>query len=246
MALAGGTSLLEAAALLQPYQFKEFKPEKVQTYEVGYKSLIGNRLFVDAYYYFTNFTNYIGSVIVLQDRQEGSFNPADLLSSTTRNVYGFTANRLEKIRSQGWALGVQCALPANFTAGGNVAYNALVNPGSLRRFQTEFNSPRYRANLTVANREVVKNLGFSVAWRWQESFLWQSSFVNNLVASAGLSVIPAYHNFDAQVSYKIPSLKTVLKVGGSNVFNNYYRQAWGNPAVGGLYYIGLTFDELLN
>jgi hypothetical protein len=35
-------------------------------------------------------------------------------------------------------------------------------------------------------------------------------------------------------------------VGGSNLFNNYYRQAWGNPAVGGLYYVQLTFDELLN
>jgi outer membrane receptor protein involved in Fe transport len=70
--------------------------------------------------------------------------------------------------------------------------------------------------------------------------------VNPALANAGASVIPAYHTFDAQVSYKMPPLKTILKVGGSNLLNQYYRQAWGNPAVGGLYYVQLTFDELLN
>jgi outer membrane receptor protein involved in Fe transport len=245
-ALQNGTPPGEAVGLLQPYAFQEFKPEQVETYEVGYKSLVGNKLFVDAYYYFTNFTNYIGTVIVVQDRVEGAFNPVDLLSSTTRNVYGFTVNRPEKIRSQGWAAGLTYALPAHYTVGGNVAYNVLANPGELRGFQTEFNAPRYRVNLTAGNREVFKNLGFSMAWRWQEAFLWQSTFVNPPLANAGGSVIPAYHTFDAQVSYKMPSLKTMLKVGGSNLLNQYYRQAWGNPAVGGLYYVQLTFDELLN
>jgi outer membrane receptor protein involved in Fe transport len=48
------------ANILQPYQFKEFKPERVQSYEVGYKSLIGNKLLVDAYYYFNSYTNFAG------------------------------------------------------------------------------------------------------------------------------------------------------------------------------------------
>lgn len=240
-ALAGSPN----PGLLERYQFRDFEPEKVQTYEVGYKSLIANKLFIDAYYYFTNFTNYIGTQIVIQDR-EGQFNPADLLSSTTRNVYGFATNRSEKIQSQGWAVGLNYALPANFSVGGNVAYNTLANPGDLRGFQTEFNTPRYRTNVTFANREVVKNVRFSLAWRYQDAFLWQSTFVNPPLASAGQSIIPSYHTFDAQVSYKVSALKSIVKIGGMNLFNRYYRQAWGNPSVGGLYYISLTFDELLN
>lgn len=231
--------------LLQVHQFRDFQPEQVQTYEVGYKSLIGNKLFIDAYYYFTNFNNYIGTQIVIQNSVPNG-NPANLFSSLTRNTYGFPINRAEKIQSQGWALGVNYALPSNYTIGGNLAYNALVNTGDLEGFQTEFNTPRYRANVTFANREVVKNLGFSVAWRWQEAFLWQSTFVNNPAATSEVSIIPAYQTFDAQMSYKISPLKTILKIGGSNIFNNYYRQAWGNPSVGGLYYIQLTFDEFLN
>ncbi len=95
---------------------------------------------------------------------------------------------------------------------------------------------------------VERGQSFEVAWHkvLEEANTKAILDLNNPLATAGLSVIPAYHTFDAQVSYKIPSLKTILKVGGSNLFNNYYRQAWGNPAVGGLYYVQLTFDELLN
>jgi outer membrane receptor protein involved in Fe transport len=74
-ALLSGRPPAEAVAQLQQYNFQEFEPEKVETYEVGYKSLVGNKLFVDAYYYFTNFTNYIGTVIVMQDRQDGRLQP---------------------------------------------------------------------------------------------------------------------------------------------------------------------------
>ncbi len=243
---AFGASVLAGApkpALLQTYPFKDFETEKVQSYEVGYKSLIGNKLFIDAYYYYSTFRNFVGDLIVIQDLQP-PFSPVDLLSGTTRNVYQMPVNRTEKIKSHGWAAGVNYVLPKNFLIGGNVSYSTLINPGELGGFQTGFNTPRYRTNMTLANREIVKNLGFSLAWRYQESFLWQSTFVNNQVSVP--SYVPAYHTFDAQVSYKLPALKSIIKLGGSNVFNQYYRQAWGNPSVGALYYVSLTFDELLN
>jgi iron complex outermembrane receptor protein len=46
---------------------------------------------------------------------------------------------------------------------------------------------------------------------------------------------------------KMKALKSILKIGGSNLFNSTgYRQAWGNPTVGSMYYVSLTFDEFLN
>jgi len=47
-----------ALSQLKPHQFQEFKPERVQSYEIGYKSLIANKLFVDAYYYYNSYTNF--------------------------------------------------------------------------------------------------------------------------------------------------------------------------------------------
>jgi hypothetical protein len=58
--------------------------------------------------------------------------------------------------------------------------------------------------------------------------------------------MPAFGTFDAQVSLKMKSLKSNLKIGGNNMFSDGYRQAWGNPTVGSMYYVSLTFDEFLN
>ncbi len=222
-------------AAWQRYQFVDFDPEVVLTYEVGYKSLIGNKLSIDAYYYFNNFTNFIGTQNVVRPNAAG-----------TLDVFSFPANRSETLRSQGWALGLDYALPRGFTLGGNVAYNALLNEADLKGFQPEFNTPKYRYNLTLANRNLVKNLSFGLTYRWQESFLWQSSFVGPNISTAGQSIMPAFSTLDAQISLKVPSIKSIIKLGGSNVLGQSYRQAWGNPSIGALYYLQITFDEFLN
>jgi len=41
-------------------------------------------------------------------------------------------------------------------------------------------------------------------------------------------------------------MKSILKVGGSNIFNKRYVTSFGNPSLGSLYYISISFDEFLN
>ncbi|KKX50597.1 hypothetical protein L950_0209765 [Sphingobacterium sp. IITKGP-BTPF85] len=55
--------------------------------------------------------------------------------------------------------------------------------------------------------------------------------------------VSAYNNIDAQVSYKMP--KTTIKLGGSNILNNHYIQYAGGPTLGALYYMAITFDNIL-
>ncbi|MFC5283351.1 hypothetical protein [Pedobacter alpinus] len=43
-----------------------------------------------------------------------------------------------------------------------------------------------------------------------------------------------------------PQAKASIKAGGSNVFNTKYVQYAGGPTLGGLYYLAITFDGLLN
>ncbi|MBA4299149.1 TonB-dependent Receptor Plug Domain [Algoriphagus alkaliphilus] len=240
--------------LLVEEKLTSFQPERVKSLEIGYKGLWGNRLLIDTYAYFNRFENFIGGQVLIQNRNPQAGNPAsdlglNLLSANTRNVYSMPVNRKEIIQSWGWALGADYKLPKNYSVGGNVSFNTLSNLDELTEtgFQPSFNTPEYRYVLNFANREVVKNLGFSFSYRWQGEFVWQSSFVAPAVSTQQLSVMPAFATFDAQFSYKLKSLKSILKVGGSNLFNsNGYRQAWGNPTVGTMYYISLTFDEFLN
>lgn len=81
-------------------------------------------------------------------------------------------------------------------------------------------------------------MGFNVAWRYQTAFRWESSFARGEV--------PAVSNFDAQLSYKVSSIKSILKLGGSNILNNRYILNYGGPTLGAIYYVSITFDELLN
>jgi iron complex outermembrane recepter protein len=239
---------------LVAFKPSEFKPESVKSYELGYKGLFGNKLLIDAYAYFNSFENFIGGQVLVQDKNYVATSPAstlglNLLNANTRNIYSMPVNRTEIIKSWGWAFGADYRLPKNYTIGGNVSYNTLQDLEKLTvtGFQPSFNTPEYRYVVNFANREIVKNIGFAMSYRWQGEFAWQSSFVAPSVSSQQLSVMPAFGTFDAQMSVKMKALKSILKIGGSNLFNSTgYRQAWGNPTVGSMYYVSLTFDEFLN
>lgn len=239
--------------LLQEFELTDFQPERVRSFEVGYKSILGQRLLIDGYAYFNRFENFNGGQVIVQNANPQPGNPAsdlglNLLSANTRNVYSLPTNRSEIIKSWGWALGLDYKLPKGYSLGGNVSYNTLSNLEELAEtgFQPSFNTPEYRYVLNFANREVFDNFGFAVSYRWQGDFVWQSSFVGPSVSSQQLSEMPAFGTFDAQVSYKLKSIKSILKLGASNLFGDGYRQAWGNPTVGTMYFVSLTFDEFLN
>jgi len=82
-------------------------------------------------------------------------------------------------------------------------------------------------------------VGFSVAWRWQDAFDWTGTFNQLRPGRVG-----AYSIVDAQVSYRLTPIKTTVKLGANNLFNNQVYQAFGSPILGGLYYVSLTFNQL--
>ncbi len=57
--------------------------------------------------------------------------------------------------------------------------------------------------------------------------------------------VPAFSTVDAQVNYRIPKIKTTIKVGGSNLFNHRYIQYAAGPTIGALYYAAFTVEGLL-
>ena len=54
--------------------------------------------------------------------------------------------------------------------------------------------------------------------------------------------IDAFSTVDAQVNYKIVKNKAELRLGGSNITNHYYKNGFGSPSSGGLYYLAVRFD----
>jgi hypothetical protein len=55
-----------------------------------------------------------------------------------------------------------------------------------------------------------------------------------------------YSIVDAQESYKALPIKSIFKIGASNVFNNHVYQAYGSPSIGAMYYFSIVLDQFLN
>ena len=109
----------------------------------------------------------------------------------------------------------------------------LTEPG----VETRFNTPDFRANLSIGHQEIIRNLGFNVNFHWQNSFLWEASF--------GAGEIPATTTLDAHVSYKATAIKMVFKLGGSNILNTYYTSSFGSAQIGGMYYVSMVYEDIL-
>ena len=208
-------------ALLTSYTFEAggLRPESVQSFELGYTGLATSKLLIDAYAYYNIYEDFIGGV--------------DLYQNPTATAVRFTVpvNIAGNVKSFGGAIGLDYQA-GKWSYNANTSYNKIGDTPA--NFDNNFNTPEWRFNAGVGNREVVKNVGFNVQYRWQDEFLWNSTF------AAG--IVPSYATFDAQVNLKIPSVKTMLKLGGSNILNKYYVTSFGNPQVGAIYYVGLTYN----
>jgi outer membrane receptor protein involved in Fe transport len=230
------TALAATQSILQPTQFGEFKPETVNSYEIGYKGLIAKKLLIDVYAYQSKYNDFIGGAVVLQSNLTGATSPLGLLSSSTRQAYSISVNQTQEIKVTGWGASLEYLLPKNFSVTANV-YSDEIGDVPVG-FATYFNSPKYRVNVGLTNTGLfMKNrLGGSIVYHWQESFMYEGTF--------GAGQIPAYSTVDAVISYKIPQYKSMVKIGATNLWNKYYNTGWGAPSIGGLYYISYGFNVL--
>jgi len=232
--------------LLVPYStHNPVKPEQIQAYEIGYKGLLGNRLFIDAAYYYNIYDDFITQIRVrqLQDPNTGAIIPPNapgalqtLLSGDFRNTFQIYTNSDQTVKAQGMVLGLDYSLPMGYRIGFNYNWNKLIT--DLGSFQNDFNTPEHKVNVSFGNRRVTEYLGFNVTYRWQDAFRWESSFA--------FMDVDAISTLDAQISYRVPSMRSVVKVGGSNLFNTSYTLSGGGPNLGAIYYVSLTFDQFLN
>ncbi|WP_341226566.1 carboxypeptidase-like regulatory domain-containing protein [uncultured Arcticibacterium sp.] len=252
--VANQVSAAYAAEALPKYQYKQLQPEKIVSYEIGYKGIIGKKLLVDAYYYYSKYTNFIGTTsVIVPISAAGPGLPIEsgVASASTRLAYSRPANTSQEITVQGWAAQLDYSLPNRFTIGGNIAFNQLQGFTPSDELQSSgFNTPAYRYNLSFGRRIAPGNdFGFNINFRHQDEFTWESSFgvpTNSSLARYQNTQVPVVNNIDAQVSYKLSSIKSIVKIGGSNIGGKPYIQAFGSPSVGSMYYVSLTFDELLN
>lgn len=221
--------------LLVNATYPDLKPERMNSYEIGYRGLIDRKFLIDAYVYFSKYQDFIAREAVGRGQSASSdivTEYKELASPYTTSNYSFVVNSPTDVKGVGWGISGDYAFNSGYHLSANISGDKLndVPPGLI----TFFNTPKVRYNIGLSNDRLYKNVGFNIVWRWQDELLWEGTF--------GTGTIPHYGTLDAQISWKVTQGKGRFKIGASNLLNKYYRSAFGNPEVGGLYYISYGYN----
>jgi hypothetical protein len=215
-----------------PLDLPSLDVEKVAPTELGYKGLLlKKKLFIDAYIYYNKYKGFEATQLLAQ------YDTPDPDKYDPYNLYQTFFSTDDPVTSMGWAVSIDYLFRNGILIKGNVANNKLLQGIDAPGVEANYNTPEYRTNISVGHSRIVKNLGFNVNFHWQSSFIWEGNF--------GTGEIPAYATVDAQVTYKIPAINTSIKLGASNLTNHYYTTSFGSAQIGGLYYVTLTYDDVL-
>ncbi|HKK77791.1 MAG TPA: TonB-dependent receptor [Saprospiraceae bacterium] len=223
--------------VLEFFDVAPIRPEQVRTVEAGYRTLVGEKLFLDATYYFSFYQNFIGFNFGV----DASFDP---LTGFPVNLqaYRVAANATDRVTTQGFSVGYNYYFWDKFVLNGNYSWNRL-NTATDDPIIPAFNTPEHKFNIGVSSRDIdlnlgfvtLKRFGFNVNYKWIDSFIFEGS-------PQFTGVIPQYDLLDAQINWKAPKINTTFKLGASNLLNNEAFQTYGGPRIGRLAYFSILYE----
>ena len=230
------------------------KPERVTAYEVGYRGLIdieASRFTVDLSVYYNQYQDFIagknvvvpfyGDTALTQTAPVGPGGaqvPLSIVALSAGDYVAFATytNTSADISSYGATLGVNTKLFEGYNLGVNYTFAKFdFDQASDPDFEAGFNTPEHKVKVQFGNQNVFKNFGFNINARWQDKYRWESTFLDADIASRTV--------LDAQISYSIPTWKSVFKLGGANLTGKEYLSAPGVGAIGSQYYLSWTINN---
>ncbi|WP_420386425.1 TonB-dependent receptor [Roseivirga sp.] len=217
--------------------FSGIKPEQVTTFEIGYRSLVEEKRIFEVTIYRNYYENFIGNIRVIKPQTspqvdlQRSVEQASSLGSN--DLIFVTANSSKTIITQGieFLYDITGSTGLNFSV--NAAYADIIRekddpvvPG--------FNTPPFKWNVTVGHTRISRALAASLTWRSRTTFEWQSPFADGSVDD--------FSTFDLQLTYRIPEIKSAIRLGANNVHNIDQYNTFGGPEINAFYYLSFSYD----
>ncbi len=222
------------------------KPEQVTSFELGYRGKVKNFV-IDASAYYNSYKDFLanetviapfyGDVGLTQTLPDGTPLAVAAIASGDFQAYQTYTNSDADVNSYGAAISVSTKVLDGFDLSMNYTYAKLdfdvtANPD----FRTNFNTPEHKVKASFGKTELFKNFGFNVSWRWSDNYFWEASF--------GDGDVPSFNVLDAQVNFRVPSLKSTFKAGATNLLQDEYFTAFGTGFIGSQYYVSWTINNL--
>ncbi|MGB5385189.1 MAG: TonB-dependent receptor [Eudoraea sp.] len=215
------------------------KPEQVTSFEIGYRGKI-DILTLDFNTYYNKYKDFISQEVVIAPYYgtvgDGSLSVAAIANGDIQTWSTYTNSDVD-ISSYGASLGLTLRILGNFDLGGSYTFTKQdfdqeANPD----FMSNFNTPEHKFKASFGNTELFDNFGFNIAYRFSDDYFWEATFGNG--------VVPEYHTLDAQFNYRVPSIKSTFKIGGSNILGTEYFTAFGTGFIGSIYYVSWSINTL--
>ncbi len=217
------------------FDIDAIQPEKVKTFEIGARSTLFERIYVDASYYYSIYDNFIGFKIGV----DADINP-DQGTINNLQVFRFATNSTTTVTTQGASIGINYYFAPKYSLQGNYSWNKLNTETEDDPIIPAFNTPEHKFNIGVNGRDIslfnlIDHVGFNINYKWVEGFIFEGS-------PQFTGEIPTYDMLDAQVNVYVPNIHMTFKLGASNILNSQNFQTYGGPRIGRLGYFQITYD----
>jgi iron complex outermembrane receptor protein len=221
------------------FKINGVRPERVQTFEVGYRGLVAKKVYIDASAYLSLYQNFLGYKLGATFKGEEGFK---LNTIRQFQVYRIAANAEDRVMTYGASLGVNYFFYKNFAFNANYSLNILNRGNSVDSIIPAFNTPPHKFNVGFSANDIKigkqKGFGFNINYKWIHGFVFEGSpqFTGS---------IPTYSMLDAQISWEVQKIYTTFKIGGSNLVSQRNFQTYGGPGIGRMLYASvlINFDQ---
>lgn len=215
------------------------RPEKVRSIELGYRGLLGEKLYVDASYYFSYYKDFIGfqlGAVIDVDTFAGAY------FASLERIYRVAANASDFVTTQGVSVGLNYYFSKYYSIGGNYSWNVLAKT-SDDPIIPAFNTPAHKFNVSFSGRDIrmkvlganLNDWGFGINAKWVQGFDFTGS-------PQFTGYVPSYTLVDAQINKSVKKIHSTFKIGASNLLNKQFFQVYGGPSMGRLGYFSVIVD----
>jgi len=218
----------------------KISPEQMNSWEIGYKTLINKDLQLDISYYRSLYNQFIG-IVRFQGREDGLFPEGNFQSKTgdwakptsdrTRGRFIQTwANFDKPVITEGAYFSIDYRLNTHFNLYGNYTWAKI---SSIEGLIAGFNTPKHKFNVGVQGNW-SKKINYALNYRWNSTYTYFMPFDEG--------EIKAFGTLDAQINYVIASKNTTLKIGGTNLSNANVVSVYGSAPISRLLYVGAVLN----
>ena len=244
-------------------EISPIKPEEVKTLEIGFRTTVLNKIYIDASYYYSLYNNFIGYQFgatyetaeletITANEEDVNLGWAEYIGQeidnytaivpTTTRFWRVAANASGQVKTQGFSIGMNYYMTEKMAINSNYSWNKLINE-KTDPLVPAFNTPEHKFNIGFSNKfSLGKNknnkYNLSTNYKWIKGFIFEGS-------PQFTGIVPSYGLIDSQLNRDFQLMKKFTltsKIGVSNLLNNKIYQVYGGPRVGRLIYFALTIN----